>query len=119
MPLASRLAFQFDQRVQARGFGLFNAGAVRVRDESAIHLLATVTGGRPYEVRVTYDEGRLLVSCECPYFADFGQCKHLWAAILEGDRRGALGDALHARYLKLEDESELDWEGDDPDYGYR
>jgi superfamily II DNA or RNA helicase len=119
MPLASRLAFQFDQRVQARGVGLFSARAVRVRDESAIHLLATVTGGRPYEVRVTYDEGRLLVSCECPYFADFGQCKHLWAAILEGDRRGALGDALHARYLKLEDESELDWEDEDPDYGYR
>jgi hypothetical protein len=118
MPLASRLAFQFDQRVQARGFGLFSARAVRVRDESASHLLATVIGGRPYEVRVTYDEGRLLVSCECPYFADFGQCKHLWAAILEGDRRGGLGDALHAKYLKIEDESELEWEDDDPDYGY-
>ena len=69
-------------------------------------------GGRPYEVSITYDKGRLLVSCECPYFADFGRCKHLWAAILEADRRGALGQALHAKYLQLEDESELNW--DDP-----
>jgi hypothetical protein len=29
-----------------------------------------------------------------------------------------LGDALHAKYLKIEDESELEWEDDDPDYGY-
>jgi superfamily II DNA or RNA helicase len=68
-----------------------------------------VIGGRPYEVRVTYNDDRLLVSCECPYFADFGRCKHLWAAILEADRRGALQEALRARYLKLEDEAEFDW----------
>src|SRR5277367_680127 len=117
MPLASRLSFQFEQRVQAKGFGLFRDRAVRVTEENSSQLLAIVTGGRPYDVRVTYDHDRLLVSCECPYFADFGRCKHLWAAILEADRRGALAEALQARYLKLEDESELDW--DDPVSSYR
>src|ERR1700727_2633956 len=104
MPLASRLSLQFEQRVQSKGFGLFREHAVRVTGESPRHLHAMVTGGRLYEVRVTYTDNRLLVSCECPYFADFGTCKHLWAAILEGDRRGALQEAQHARYLKLEDE---------------
>jgi SNF2-related domain/Helicase conserved C-terminal domain len=114
MPLASRLAFQFDQRVQFRGLGLFRDRAVRVTDESASHLIAIVIGGRPYEVQITYDKDRLLVSCECPYFTDFGQCKHLWAAVLEADRRGTLGEALHARYLKLEDASENAWDDEDP-----
>jgi superfamily II DNA or RNA helicase len=109
MPLSSRLSFQFEQRVQSKGFGLFHDHAVRVTEETSNHLYAMVIGGRPYEVRITYNEDRLFVSCECPYFADFGRCKHLWAAILEADRRGALQEALHARYLKLEDEAEFDW----------
>ncbi len=112
MPLASRLSYQFEQRVQAKGFGLFRERAVRVKEESSTRLLATVMGGHAYEISVTYDNDRLLVSCECPYFVDFGKCKHLWAAILEADRRGALSAALHARYLKLEDELEF------PDFGY-
>jgi superfamily II DNA or RNA helicase len=112
MPLASRLSLQFEQRVQSKGFGLFRERAVRVTEETTKRLAAIVTGGRPYEVRVTYDENRLLVSCDCPYFADFAQCKHLWAAILEADRRGALQEAQHAKYLKLEDELEAEWDYD-------
>jgi hypothetical protein len=103
MPLASRLAFQFDKRVQFKGLGLFDSRAVRVTDESPSHLQAVVTGSRPYDVQVTHQDGRLAVSCECPYFAEFGQCKHLWAAILEADRRSALADALKARYLTIQD----------------
>ena len=110
MPLASRLSFQFEQRVQSKGYGLYNGRRVQVMEESASHLTAIVIGTQPYDVSATYADGRLRVSCECPYFADFGQCKHIWAAVLEADRRGALSDALHSRYLKLEDGNDLDLE---------
>jgi hypothetical protein len=104
MPLASRIAFQFDRRFQTKGLYLFAARAVRVTGESASHLNAVVTGGRLYQVQIRHDDGHLLVFCECPAFEEYGQCKHLWAAILEADRRGALTEALNAKYLKLEDD---------------
>ncbi len=110
MPLASRLSFQFEQRVQSKGYGLYSGRRVQVMEESASHLTAIVIGTQPYDVSVNYADGRLRVSCECPYFVDFGQCKHIWAALLEADRRGALSDALHSRYLKLEDGNDLDFE---------
>src|SRR5271170_2104206 len=113
MPLASRIAFQFDQGVQSRGFGLFKGRAVRVLEQNYRHLQALVTGGRLYEVRVTHEAGRLLVFCECPYFVEYGTCKHLWATILEADRIGALAGALDATYLKLEDDLSFDRDGGD------
>src|SRR5271165_200751 len=130
MPLASRLAFQFEKRVQIKGASLFQNRAVRVNKESPSYLSAVVIGGNPYQVEISHDEGRLLVSCECPYFEEYGQCKHLWAAILEADKRGALADALKAKYLTLDDGSEDDdWDfrdddddddvDDAPRYGYR
>src|SRR5580704_11752883 len=115
MPLASRIAFQFDRGVQSRGMGLFHSRAVRVLDESPRHLQAVVTGGRPYDVRITHEKGRLLVFCECPYFMEYGKCKHLWATILEADRIGALAGAAEARYLKLEDDFSLEEDDDDGD----
>ncbi|HEV8148289.1 MAG TPA: DEAD/DEAH box helicase [Bryobacteraceae bacterium] len=64
---------------------------------------ASVSGGNQYDVRVTLDHGRLLVSCDCVYFSEYGKCKHLWATILEADRRGALSEAMNAKYLTIED----------------
>ena len=116
MSLSSRLAFQFDHGVQTRGLGLFRNRAVRVTEEGPSHIHALVMGGNLYDVRVTHDNGRLLVSCDCPYFSEYGQCKHLWAVILEADRRGALAEALNAKYLKLEDDLDFDQEDDDSDY---
>jgi hypothetical protein len=115
MPLASRLAFQFEKRVQVRGVGLFQNRAVRVSEASPRHLNALVLGGSPYQVEISHDDGRLLVFCECPYFTEYGQCKHLWAALLEADRRGALADALNSKYLTLDDGSDLDDEDEDDD----
>ena len=114
MPLASRLAFQFDKHVQVRGAGLFQNRAVRVSQESSRRLKALVIGGNPHWVEITYEEGRLLVSCECPYFEEYGYCKHIWAALLEADRRGALTEALAAKYLTLDDGSGVD---DGPGFG--
>src|SRR2546422_731756 len=108
MSLASKLAFQFDRRVQLKGVGLFNARLVRVSDSGPAHLYGEVMGGSAYEVRIRHDDSKLLVSCDCPYFVDHGECKHLWAAVLEADRLGALRNALSAQYLKLEDDFGFD-----------
>ncbi len=118
MPLASRLAFQFEKRVQVRGADLFQHDAVRVTEESPRHLNARVIGGHSYQVEISHGEGRLLVFCECPYFTEYGQCKHLWAAILEADRRGAVAEALNSKYLTLDDGSELE-QDDDPFFRYQ
>ncbi len=108
MPLASRLAYQFDKHVQLRGAGLFHNRSVRVSHESSSRLKALVIGGNPYWVEINYDLGRLRVSCECPSFEEYGYCKHVWAALLEADRRGALTEALSAKYLTLDDGSGTD-----------
>ena len=38
------------------------------------------------------------------YFDDNGECKHLWAAILEADRIGALSQAVAERDLRVEED---------------
>jgi superfamily II DNA or RNA helicase len=101
MPLASKLAFQFERPLQFKGLNLFHAHAVRISEANQAHLFGEVQGGNRYPIRMTHDAGRLSVYCACPYFADFGRCKHLWAAVLEADRRGVLGEAVRGGALRL------------------
>ena len=108
MPLASKLAFQFERRLQFKGLNLFHARAVRITDANQAHLYGDVQGGSRYTIRLTYEDGRLLVYCSCSYFADFGRCKHLWAAVLEADRRGVLGEAANGGALRLSRDADPD-----------
>ena len=101
MPLASKLAFQFERRLQFKGLNLFHANAVRVTDANQSHLYGEVQGGNRYSVRMNYAEGVLSVHCGCIYFDENDRCKHLWAAILEADKRGVLRDALNAPNLRV------------------
>jgi len=39
-----------------------------------------------YDVRLKKHDQGLEVWCDCPYFEDYGPCKHLWTAMLEADR---------------------------------
>src|ERR1035437_7672760 len=100
MLLASKLAFQFERPLQFKGMDLSHARAVRISDANQAHLFGEVQGSSPYPVRMTHQGDRLLVYCACPYFADFGRCKHLWAAVLEADRRGVMGEALKGGALR-------------------
>ena len=122
MPLASKLAFQFERRLQFKGVNLFHAHAVRITEANQEHLFGEVQGTSRYPIRLTHEGDRLLVYCACAYFADFGRCKHLWAAVLEADRRGVLGEAVKAGALRLyrdadpDDERELArWEFRQPE----
>jgi len=101
MPLASKLAFQFERRLQFKGLNLFHGHAVRVTDANQSHLFGDVMGGNRYPIRITYYDGVLSVYCACAAFSETGRCKHLWAAILEGDKRGVLGEAAKAPSLRL------------------
>ena len=52
---------------------------------------ALVRGTRDYRVELVRDRNRFTGSCECPYYADRAEiCKHIWAALLEAERRGLL-----------------------------
>ena len=101
MPLASKLAFQFERRLQFKGLNLYHAHAVRISEANQAHLFGDVQGTSRYPIRMTYIDSRLSVFCACAYFADFGRCKHLWAAVLEADRRGVLGEASRDGALRL------------------
>jgi len=101
MPLASKLAYQFERRLQFKGLGLLQSNAVRLTDANQSHLYGEVQGTERYPVRLTYEGNRLVVSCGCLYFRDYGRCKHLWAAILEADRKGVLTNALQANSLRI------------------
>src|SRR5664279_4064299 len=101
MPLASKLAFQFERPLQFKGLSLFHARAVRISEANQAHLFGEVQGTNRYPIRMTHEDGRLSVYCACAYFIDFGRCKHLWAAVLEADRRGVLGEATRVGALRL------------------
>src|SRR5690349_15855141 len=104
MGLASKLAFYFEKRVQFKGIDLFQRRAVDVRESSAERLSAVVHGGADYQVALKYDRGTLAISCQCPYFYDNGECKHLWAAVLEADRVGALSTAASDPRLSVQED---------------
>src|SRR5579872_1789282 len=114
MTLAAKLAFEFDKRVQFKGHGLARTGAIRVKDSGPDHIHSTVQGGQIYQVDLDLVNEALEAFCQCPYFNEWGPCKHLWAAILEADRIHALTNALEIRRLSLLPvEEDLDDEEED------
>ncbi|HVD91630.1 MAG TPA: DEAD/DEAH box helicase [Vicinamibacterales bacterium] len=80
-------------RVKGRAYHL--DGAVIRIDGTPWAVHAIVRGSRPYVVDIQRDAADAFsASCDCPYFHDrFVICKHIWAALLEAERREyLLGD---------------------------
>jgi superfamily II DNA or RNA helicase len=77
-------------RVKGRAYHL--DGAVKKVAGTPWAVDAIVKGTRSYAVEIHRDErGAMTASCDCPYFHDrFVICKHIWAALLEAERRGHL-----------------------------
>src|SRR4051812_2857985 len=66
-------------------------GAVTKLEGSAWNVKATVRGSHEYHVRIDRRADAFDASCECPYFFDrLTICKHIWATLLEAERRGLL-----------------------------
>jgi len=116
MTLATRLSDDFDPTSQRKGRALFMERSVRLNSGSPRHFHGEVQGSRYYEVSIDFDGRTISVFCECPYFADSGPCKHLWATVLEADRRGLLAEAANCAELSLEEarDEELDVEESEP-----
>src|SRR5262249_22763165 len=91
-------------------------GAVTKIDGSAWSVKATVRGSHEYLVRIDRQRDAFQASCECPYFFDRVEiCKHIWAALLEAERRGLLlGDGTIGADASL-DPRDPDAESD-PEY---
>src|SRR3954469_23995592 len=81
-------------RTRAKGGDYFRSGAVIEMGGGEWSAHAIVRGTRDYRVELRRESGtdRFTASCECPYYTDRGEiCKHIWAALLEAERRELLG----------------------------
>jgi len=74
---------------------------VRIVQGTPVGVWATVRGSITYNVALSLEGKELHMSCSCPYFADNGPCKHLWATILTAERQGHLGEVLPQRSVEV------------------
>lgn len=92
--IARRVGASFSPRACMLGFGYFARDAVELARVTEDEVDAVVRGRRTHEValRAAPDGfGELRASCTCtPTSLGASPCRHLWAALLEVDRRGAL-----------------------------
>ncbi len=95
-------------RTRAKGADYFRSGGVVEIGGGEWSAHAIVRGTRDYRVDLLRESGtdRFTASCECPYYTDRSEiCKHIWAALLEADRRGLLaGDGTILPGATLEPE---------------
>ena len=92
--LATTLAPHVSGRTRAKGADYFRSGGVIEMAGGEWTAHAIVRGTRDYRVELMRESGidRFTASCECPFYSDRGEiCKHIWASVLEADRRGLLG----------------------------
>jgi hypothetical protein len=102
MSLIQMAARFFHNHVRSRGETIYANRRVYVTSTGQDHFHAQVQGGDLYDVRIKKAEPGLEVWCDCIAFEDYGPCKHLWTALLEADRRGALAAVKQVLYLQKE-----------------
>ncbi len=101
MSIPKKVAATFAPPLRARGEEYYRAGLVKIVRADAASVSATVRGTLTYHVEIrAVPEDRLDLQCTCPYALEYGVCKHIWAALLECERRGSLptvaDEAYHA-----------------------
>ncbi|MFN0178397.1 MAG: SNF2-related protein [Gemmatimonadales bacterium] len=85
------LIHAFSPSVRTRGERYHREGRVTAIARVGGELQATVVGTEPWFPRIsTTERGGLHSSCTCPYWEEHGECKHLYAALIEADRAGLL-----------------------------
>ncbi|MBS1819526.1 MAG: DEAD/DEAH box helicase [Acidobacteria bacterium] len=124
MQLSSALAPLANPGTRARGADYARSGAIVHFDPAPTFVYAVVRGGDDYVVRLDLAGRDVRGSCSCPYFADHLElCKHLWAVVLECDRKNLLQlpDTIRptsVRFLpsNLGEELPDEWAHDDPEF---
>jgi superfamily II DNA or RNA helicase len=104
--LTEALAPYVSVRTRMKGLHYFRSGAVIDAGGAEWMAHALVRGTRDYRVELVRDRNRFTGSCECPYYSDRAEiCKHIWAGLLEAERRGLLsGDGSVEAGATLEPE---------------
>src|SRR4051794_5820953 len=92
MSRLNTLAEEFSQEVRSRGTEYFVRGAVRITDAKPGHVAALVNGSRQYKVETDFADNEFANECSCPYYEQWGECKHIWATVLQAQREGLLGN---------------------------
>lgn len=99
--VADRASRSFPPLACVRGFRYFARARVDFVSASEKLIEADVKGKRTLRVRLQVDDGRLAAACTC-FAKTMGPaaCRHVWAVLLEVDRRGAFA-ALRATSRSL------------------
>ena len=113
MPLPAHIVAMFPQLARKKGRAYAANGEVQVRSMTGDGIAALVRGQRMYTVEAdlsSLDAPRL--TCTCPAWERWGPCKHLWATLLEADRRGlAVLQPDVAADAQPVDDRPPDWQG--------
>src|SRR4051794_31228379 len=75
----------FPPEIRVRGDGYFASKRARITRAERASLSAVVKGTSKYDIHFAAKPHQLIASCTCAYAADYGICKHMWAAIRQAD----------------------------------
>ncbi len=89
-----RVAAAFSLPVRTRGDAYFRKGVVRVERATSTRITAFVRGTTGYVVIIDARPGVLACTCSCPYAAEFGLCKHIWAVLLYANAEPTLASVI-------------------------
>lgn len=111
-----RLRHSFLPVIRQRGECYAEQGKAILKEVSQERILAAVQGSKLYTATVVdrhSEDGKIQVSCTCPFFQQGFPCKHLWAAIVETDRILAAGGmptlSGDDKYKKALPKEKTDW----------
>jgi superfamily II DNA or RNA helicase len=91
MALIDRLSKDFPDIARAKGLNYFQRGVVDLTRQTHRSLAASVQGDRRYAVEIDWDGGFLEYDCDCEEFKAGGPpCLHVWATLLEAQRKNRL-----------------------------
>jgi len=115
-PWKDRLRHSFLPVIRQRGEYYAEQGKAILKEVSHGKIIAAVQGSKLYTATVVdrhSGDGKILVSCTCPFFQQGFPCKHLWAAIVEADRILAAGGmptlSGDDKYKKARPKEKTDW----------
>ncbi len=80
------VAAAFPSSVRRRGDEYFAQERVEIGRVDPTTLFAVVKGSVPYLVQISAERNLLSASCACPFSADNGICKHIWATFRAADQ---------------------------------
>ena len=90
--LSELLRHVFDATIRRRGNKYAKEKRVSIVDHGPTYVVAQVRGTEIYQSSLSFDGPELTVNlaCTCPYYADRGPCKHLWATIIAAENAALL-----------------------------